>query len=87
MTQDTETGTWYVSSITVLVSGYMFTGAQIDDSSFITIAAPPAGPYALNATAQAVGYPIYYTIVGATPPVSSIDSGGISTITRKTCTT
>ena len=66
LSEDPNSGLFYVSGVTVVVSGSMFTPQQIADPSFITIAPPPnAGA---QAYATAIGYPIYYTVTAATTP-------------------
>ena len=66
LSEDQNTGLFYISKIEVIVNGSMFTQQQINDPGFITIEAPPGG--GAQAYASAVGYPIYYTITGATQP-------------------
>jgi hypothetical protein len=51
------------------------TGSQYRTAPSVTIAPPPSGPNAVQATAYTTIYPTYYTIESATLPVS-----GISTI-------
>jgi hypothetical protein len=51
------------------------TGSQYRTAPGVTIAPPPAGPNAVQATAHTTIYPTYYTIESATLP-----SAGISTI-------
>jgi hypothetical protein len=51
------------------------TGSQYRTAPSITIAPPPPGPNAVQATAQATVYPTYYTIESATLP-----SAGVSTV-------
>jgi hypothetical protein len=78
---DPNTGTWYITGINVLVSGFMYTEDQIQNGDritgkpFITISPPPGGPYARTPSAHAVPYPIYYTVVAATEPAIDFDPG------------
>ena len=66
LAEDPNSGLYYISGITVIVSGSMFTATQLATPTFITIAAPQAG--GAQAYATAVGYPVYYTITGSTTP-------------------
>ena len=66
LAMDEISGLYYVSRIEVVVSGLQFTPAQLADPNFVTIAAPLPG--GAQAYAQAVGYPIYYTVTAASEP-------------------
>lgn len=66
LAMDEITGLYYVDAIEVVVSGSQFTPAQLSDPNFVTIEAPPPG--GAQAYAQAIGYPIYYTITAASEP-------------------
>jgi hypothetical protein len=66
LVMDEITGLYYVDSIVVVVSGSQFTPGQLADPNFVTIDPPPPG--GAQAYAQAVGYPIYYTVTAASEP-------------------
>jgi len=66
LAEDPLSGLYYVSSIQMIVNGLMYTEQQLSDPNFVTIAPPPNG--GAQAYATAVGYPIYFTITGASTP-------------------
>ena len=66
LAQDPNSGLYYVASISVIVSGSMFTPQQLASPGFITITTN--NPVPATATATAVGYPIYYTVTAAATP-------------------
>ena len=59
-------GDYIVGSITLLVTGNMFTAQQLASPTFITIDPPVSGT---QATATATGYPNYYIILESSEPV------------------
>jgi Collagen triple helix repeat (20 copies) len=67
--------TYRVASVTILVSGSQFTAAQLADPNFLQFSVPQ-NPFGTRATASAIGYPTYYTIV-----VGTSTGGGYGTIT------
>jgi hypothetical protein len=66
LVMDDTSGLYYVGSVTLVVSGNMFTMDQLLDPEFITFDPPPEG--GAQAYAHAVGYPIYYTLTESTEP-------------------
>jgi hypothetical protein len=63
-------GEYIVDSITLLVTGNMFTAQQLSDPLFIQIDPPPDPLTGTQATASAVGYPNYYVVLEASEPVN-----------------
>jgi hypothetical protein len=66
LVMDEISGLYYVDSIEVVVSGSQFTPTQLADPNFVVIGPPEPG--GAQAYAQAIGYPIYYTVTAATEP-------------------
>jgi hypothetical protein len=70
VTEDPDNpGEYIVGSVTLLVTGNMFTAQQLADPTLIVID-PPTGLGGTQATATATGYPNYYIILESSEPVN-----------------
>ena len=70
---------YYVSGITILVSGRQFTYDQLTAPNFVVIDAPtilPPGSGGATAEVTVHGYPIYYTVLSADVPIIQNNGNG-----------